>query len=179
MTAVRPAIGSPCRSSGGRAVALQQAPRLCEADPVATRAARRPLAGADFNAAAGTEGPIAHPTREPNAHAAPYPLGLLSYPVCDGKQRATDQPPLERAQGQAARVIEGAPVIGLASRGGYQKECHVDANAFWRVVPARRGTSTFPGNGARGPGVAAFKSTAAAPVFTEPVEVWNEPTHRH
>jgi len=30
---------------------------------------------------------------------------------------------------------------------------------------ARPAESTFPGNGARGPGVAAFKSTAAAPVF--------------
>ena len=83
MTAARPAIGSPCRSSGGRAVALYpKAPRLCEADPVATRAARRPLAGADSAAGSSTPAPA----------------------------------------------------------------------------------TTFPGS-ARGPGVAAFKSTVAAPVF--------------
>lgn len=58
MTAARPAIGSPGRSSGGRAVALyHKAPRLCEADPVATRAARRPLAGATTFPGNGARGP--------------------------------------------------------------------------------------------------------------------------
>jgi len=224
MTAARPAIGSPCRSSGWRAVTLSQnAPRHCDA----TQVTGGPLAGADINAAVGTEGPIAHPTREPNAHAAPYPLGLLSYPVCDGKQRATDQLPLERTQGKAVRAIfngrnaqvdaqqDGMPHAAVVAIGGTcrnvdtthpmqaRNQCHavkreIDARpstfsfaaeagkADPRSKPgmnrsshlaksvsaksgsrscARPAATTFPGNGARGPGVAAFESTAAAPVF--------------
>jgi hypothetical protein len=121
MTAARPAIGSPCRSSGGRAVALQQTPRRSASKLQCTLRSTRTFVRGRFLFSGGVE------SRNAPARIAPAtPCRSL------GVERPDAQPEPPRAQSRSS---------------------------------ARPAESTFPGNGARGPGVAAPKSTAAAPVF--------------
>ena len=171
MTAARPAIGSPCRSSGGRAVALfaygrmKSPQRISDAGSIPASSTTTGLHGFD-----GMNSCDGRPAMVPAASGSAKESGVR----CDGP---ISQTPMTAFITWRRLRDDPAARVGTKGRHLYHKAPrHCEATQTTGGPLA--GADTFPGS-ARGPGVAAFKSTAAAPVFTEPVEVWNEPTHRH
>lgn len=188
MTAARPAIGSPCRSSGGRAVTLYpKAPRHCDA----TLMTGGPLAGASVCWAEWWN-LQRHCLAESSTgvHAGCYTACDVAPVVTRGTSfngRPAQVDALKRSAGSCAscaavnpakREIDARPSTfsfaaeaGKAdprSKPGMNRSRHlaksVSAKSGSRSC-ARPAAITFPGNGARGPGVAASKSTVAAPFF--------------
>lgn len=210
MTAARPAIGSPCRSSGWRAVALYlKAPRHCKA----TQTTGGPLAGADTvppgapvaalasQSQYRNEGSVdAQPSRRvvpavrDNLNATTSAIALVTASVCwaewwnlqrhclaesstgvhAGCYTACDVAPVVtrgihfNGRNAGADRIEERVAVGEGSHASDALICAATHAGTTRRIKREidtRPSTHFPGNGARGPGVAAFKSTAAAPVF--------------
>ena len=216
MTAARPAIGSPCRSSGGRAVALS-APiaqwieqrssnplvagsspagrancstygrmkllqRISDAGSIPASSTTTGLHGFD-----GMNSRNGRPAMVPAASGSADESGVR----CDGPntqtpmtafftwRRLRDDPAARvGTKGRhlfpkALRLCEADPVATRAARrplAGADFAAGKTAGAVPRLITSRLAGSTpapattYPGS-ARGPGVAAFKSTVAAPVF--------------
>ena len=194
MTAARPAIGSPCRSSGGRAVALS-API---AQWIEQRSSNPLVAGSSPAGRANwsTYGRMKLLQRISDAGSIPASSTTTGLHGFDGMNSRNGRPAMVPAASGSAdesgvrcdgpntqtpmtafftwRRLRDDPAARVGTKGRHlfpkaPRLCEADPVATRAARRPLAGAdsapaTTYPGS-ARGPGVAAFESTAAAPVF--------------